>query len=145
AAARTGTDRCGLSTPDPWTYGSALAAGQPPDLFGVLGVTCDQVVTAALLIVGVIAAGRHGRAQKREVEARLHARALPDSRRHPALRALARGQVGAQEDLARLLAWRELEHPHWPAQVEMKDLFCRQPVQLGKGISRQQVIDRRTE
>ena len=48
-------------------------------------------------------------------------------------------------DLASRPAREELKHPHRPAQVEVKDLLGRQPVHLGKGLGRQQVVDRGAE
>ena len=46
---------------------------------------------------------------------------------------------------SRAPARKELEHPHRPAQIEVKDLLGRQPVQLGKRIGRQQIINRRAD
>ena len=68
---------------------------QLPDQLGMVRDTGRSVGAAALLVVGVVEAGRHRGAQEREIDARLEPRALPDPRRHDDLRLLAGQNVGA--------------------------------------------------
>ena len=98
-----------------------------------------------MLVIGVIEPGRHRRAQQGELDARLQPRALPDPRRHDDLRLLSGEDIGADDDLAAAAVREELEHPHRASQVEVEDLFGRQPMHLGEGVGRQQVVDRGAE
>ena len=105
----------------------------------------DQLVAAALLVVGIVESGGHRRTQQDELGAWLEQRSLPDAGRHHDLGLLAAQDVRAEDDLPSRAVREELEHPHRSAQVDVEDLFRRQAVHLRERLGRQQVVDRRPQ
>ena len=95
----------GFAAPGP--YSRPRKSG---DALGKLGILCNESLSRAAFVVGIVKTRGHGGTKERKFPPGAQSRTLPEATANDVLRAHACGQVGAQNNLRAAASGMQFQH-----------------------------------